>query len=155
MGAMLWFHEAPLKSQPEEALFELQVQFLRENYDLASLVRERLHAVAEAVRLTEAEGDEYEILGFYREQLACLEKLAALPIPEAPREQIEFVREIEMWSGEGVGNVLDVTSVSADGAMDAQVLTDEDIRKFCGTDYPTRQQAIAAINGINERLNRG
>jgi hypothetical protein len=155
MGAELWFHEAPWKPQPEDALFELQVQFLREHYDLASLLRDHLHSAREAVRLTEAEGDPYEILGFHQDCLACLEELASRPIPEAARDQIEFVREIEKWSGEGVGNILDVTGVSGDGSMDARVLTPDDVRKFCGTDHPTRPQAVAAVYGINEKLDRG
>jgi hypothetical protein len=155
MGAELWYHEAPWKPRPEEALFELQVGFLRANYDLASLLWHHLHSVREAVRLTEAEGDKYGILGFYREQRACLENLAAKPLPEDPREQIEFVREVRNWSGEGIGNVLDVKEVSETGEMDARVLTPDDVRKFCGTDRPTRQQAAQAIDAINEKLNRG
>ena len=87
--------------------------------------------------------------------MACLEDLAARPAPEAARDQVEFVREIWTWSGQGIGNVLDVTGVSGDGAMDARVLTADEVRELCGTDHPQREQAVAAVAGINERMNRG
>jgi hypothetical protein len=152
---MLWYHEAPWRPQPDDALLELQSQFLRENYDLASMLQEHLHSAREAVRITESEGDAYGILDFYREQLACLERLAQSPQPEEPKKQIEFVREVWKWSGQGIGNVLDVTGASGQNEMDAQVLGSDDVEKFCGTDRPTRDQASAAISRINETLGRG
>ena len=42
MGAVLWFHEAPWHSDPEDALRALQAQFLATSYDLPALVREHL-----------------------------------------------------------------------------------------------------------------
>lgn len=70
MGAQLWYHAAPWRPDPAEALLELQTRFLAETYDLHSLVQQHVDSAREAVRVTEAEGDEYGLLDAYREELA-------------------------------------------------------------------------------------
>ncbi len=112
MGAQLWYHLAPWRPDPAEALHELQVGFLAENYDLPSLAQEHLESAREAVRVTEADGDEYGILGFYKEQVEKLEGIAGQPLPQDPREQIAIVRKVYAGYGEGIGNVLDVERIS-------------------------------------------
>jgi hypothetical protein len=156
LGAQLWHHSAPWRPDPEEALFELQIQFLKETYNLPSLIKEHLESAREAVRICQKEGDPYELLDFYRKELVRLEDMSRRPIPDDPREQIELVRKVFMSSGEGVGNVLDVTGVDDEGSeLVARRLKPDEIREFCKTDHPTSSQARNAVSKINEGLRRG
>ncbi|MEO6808071.1 MAG: hypothetical protein ABI353_03035 [Isosphaeraceae bacterium] len=156
LGAQLWFHPAPWRPDPAEALRALQAQFLAETYDLPAFVKERLASTRQAVRITEADGDEYGILDIYRESLALLEDVASRPLPEEPSQQIQLIRAICADSGEGIGNVLDVTGVSDQGEPpEARRLAIEEVRRFCATDRPVLAQAEAAVGGINEMLGRG
>jgi hypothetical protein len=153
---MLWHHSAPWRPDPDEALLDFQVRFLAETYDLPSLVQERLESVKEAVRSTEAEGDEYGLLELYRDELAILEAVAAGPLPDAPREQIELVRKLHANSGEGVGNILDVVEVSdRRDYPTAERLADDAMERLVGTTRPTLGQAHQAVSTINEELRRG
>jgi hypothetical protein len=155
VGAMLWHQPGPWHEDPAEALLAVQVQVLREEYDLPTLLREHLDSARESVRITEAD-DPYDLLDHYREELRCLEALFSRPVPTEPREQIEFVRAILAWGGEGVGNILDVTHVSDVGglAVARQLPTDE-IRRLCGLDRPTLREAIDAVEKIHGELGRG
>jgi hypothetical protein len=156
LGAQLWHHSAPWHPDPGESLFELQIQFLKQTYNLSSLIKEHLESAREAVRICAKEGDPYELLDFHREELARLDDMSRRPIPHDPREQIELVRKICMSSGEGVGNVLDVTGVDDEGSeLKARKLKPEEIREFCETDRPTLRQARNAVSRINEELRRG
>ncbi len=156
MGAELWYHLAPWRPDPAEALHDLQVGFLAENYDLPSLVQGHLENAREAVRATEADGDKYGILGFYKEQVEKLEEIAGQPLPQDPLEQIAIVRRVYTGSGQGIGNVLDVERVSDRGGFPiARKLGQDEIRRFCGTDRPTLREARDSVGMIHERLQRG
>lgn len=156
MGAELWYHFAPWKPDPEAALHEFQVGFLAENYDLPSLVQKPLKDAREAVRVTEVEGDEYGLLESYRDELAMLEKIAGQPLPQDPLERIAIVRKVYAFSGQGIGNVLDVVRVSDQrGFPDAQKLGPDEIRRFCGTDRPNLRDARDSASPINRELQRG
>ena len=156
MGAQLWHHSAPWRSDPEEALFALQVHFLAETYDLHSLVQEHLGSAREAIRITEAEGDEHGLLDMYRADLEMLEEVASNPFPEDPLRQIELVRKLYMNSGEGIGNLLDVTGISDHREIDtAERLTEGEVARLVGETRPTLAQARRATDKINEELGRG
>jgi hypothetical protein len=156
MGAQLWHHAAPWRPDPEEALFALQARFLAETYNLPSLVQEHLGAVREAVRITEAEGDEYGLLDMYRAELAMLEDVASSPLPEDARRQVELVRKLFMNSGEGVGNILDVTGIlDRREIFAAEQLTEGEVSRLVGTIRPNLARARHAAEKINEELGRG
>lgn len=156
MGADLWHHAAPWRPDPAEALSELQMRVVAETYDLPSLVQEHLESAREAVRLTEAEGDEYGVLDIYRDELAMLEEVVSHPLPEDPHEQIELVRKLHVNTGEGIGNILDVTGVSDQRNLNvAERLTEAETERLTGTTRPTLAQAQQAIDKINEELGRG
>ncbi len=155
MGAMLWHHAAPWRPDPADALLELQARFLAETYDLPSLVREFLVSTREAVRVQEAEGDKYELLDMYRDDLAMLEEVARHPLPDEPRRRIELVRQLYRNSGEGVGNVLDVTGIPGRGDWCTAVrLTEEGMIRLVGTPWPTLSQVRQAIYKISEEMGR-
>jgi hypothetical protein len=156
MGAQLWHHSASWFTDPNDALLALQGQFLSASYDLPNLVRAELQDTREVIRRSEAEGDPYELLDMYRRKLALIESVVAEGVPEDTRQRIEFVRKLRMDSGEGVGNVLDVNSVSAErDFFTAQLLNESEVGRLVGTSRPTIQQAEAAIFRINEELGRG
>ena len=156
MGAQLWHHSAPWFTDPNDALRALQSEFLAASYDLPQLVQAALEGTREVVRREEAEGDPYELLDMYRRKLAFIEAVVAEGVSEDTRQRIELVRKLCMDTGEGVGNVLDVKSVSAERTfLTAQVLADGEVERLVGTSRPTLQQAKAAIYRINEELGRG
>jgi len=156
MGAQLWHHSAPGFTDPNDALRALQGQFLAASYDLPKMVQAELDGTREAVRREEAEGDPYELLDMYRRKLRFIEAVVAEGVPEDTDQRIELVRQLCMDTGEGVGNVLDVKSVSTErGVLTAQVLTDSEVLRLVGMTRPTLHQAKAAIHRINEELGRG
>jgi hypothetical protein len=156
MGAELWYHLAPWHPDPREALSEVQARFLAENYDLPALLQQHLESAREAVRLTEAEGDPYDLQQIYRDEVAFVEEVSSHPLPDQPQQQIELLRKVFANSGQGIGNILDVTGVSKRAAMHvARQLPPNAIRRLCQTDRPTLQQAEAAVGPINEKLGRG
>src|SRR5690348_14218337 len=127
MGAELWYHEAPWNPQPEAALRTLQAQFVTENYDLAAILPQHLAWARESVAGTKEEGDPYGMLEMLEEKLRMLERLTSQPIPTDPEAQIEAVRQLHADSGQGIGNVLDLTKVTKERNLHmAQRLTDED-----------------------------
>jgi hypothetical protein len=155
VGAQLWYHKAPWREDPEEALRALQAQVLREKYDLPTVLKEHIDSAREAVRLSEAD-DPYDLLEFYRQELDRLEQLASRPIPNDPRRQVEVVRRVFASSGQGVGDVLDVTGVSRRGGVHvAKRLAAKEVRRLCGVERPDLNQARAAVPKINEELGRG
>src|SRR5262249_53221656 len=145
MGAQLWHHSAPWFTDPNDALRALQGQFLAASYDLPKLVQAELEGTREAVRREEAEGDPYELLDMYRRKLAFTETVLAEGVPEDTGQRIELVRKLCMDTGEGVGNVLDVKSVSAErNFLTAQVLAESEVGRLVGASRPTLQQAKEA-----------
>lgn len=156
MGAMLWYHLAPWRPDPNEALRTLQESFFKRKYNLRAELQRHLHSAQEAARVTEAEGDPYDILDFYRDQVNLLTRIARRPLPTEPEKQIAVLRRIWACSGQGIGNVLDVTRVSSRrGLFVAQRVSAGKIRELFGTETPTRAQAEAAVGKINEALGRG
>jgi hypothetical protein len=156
VGAELWHHAARWRPEPEEALFALQAQFVAETYDLPALVRECLESARGAVRITEAAGDQYGLLDMYRDELAMLENVASGPLPNDALGQIELVRKLHRNSGEGVGNILDVTGISECRDVHvAEQLTEKEVVRLVGSTRPTLTQARDAIYTINEELGRG
>jgi hypothetical protein len=108
------------------------------------------------VVLTQAEGDPYELLETYQEELRFLERLSGQPIPLDPQDQIDFIRKITRYSGEGAGNVLDVRHVSERrGYPGAESLNEGELVRLVGTSRPTAGQARQAVERINKDLGRG
>jgi hypothetical protein len=156
MGAELWHHRAPWHPNPADALRDLQARFLAAHYNLPALVRRHLRWAREAVECTQAEGDPYELLEFYREEVALLERVARRPLPETPGARVKLLRKVCASSGQGIGNVLDIERVSARrGTNVAQRLPAAELSRLVGSDRPTAAQARAALVKINEELGRG
>src|SRR5262245_57698356 len=160
MGAELWDDHAPWHPNPITALGELQKRFLgeylSEHGGLGATVGRELAWIRDAVRETEAEGDPYDLLGQFRPHLAFLEEGSRRPLPEDPLDQIALLRRVVGFHGAGVGNVLDVTTVTDERGMHtAQTLTADQIRRLCGTEHPTLQQAELAVEKIDGQLDRG
>jgi len=156
MGATLWYHETPWNDDPACALSALQAEFVDANYDLAALIPQHLEWARESVAQCEADGDEYGLLDMYRTQLELLERLSGEPIPDDPRARVEIVRQLHSDTGQGVGNVIDLTGVSKQREFfRAQVLDVREIQGFTGNPQPTIAEARAAISKINCELGRG
>jgi hypothetical protein len=92
----------------------------------------------------------------YHEKVRLLEGLSSEPIPESPEAQIEVIRKINADSGEGIGNVLDLTGVSEHRRLHAaQRLSESETIRLVGAARPTSAQANQAVSKINEELGRG
>ena len=155
MGAMPWQEMRPWHADPRESLKELQAKYLADHYDLPSLIRQHLDSAKEAVRLTEAEGDPYDILDGYKEELALLERLSTEPLPDDPEARIAIVRQMYENSGEGIGDVLDVQSASDDGGLFvARILETTDLQELFGTPTPTREMAESTLSKLAPPLGR-
>jgi hypothetical protein len=156
MGAQLWYHDAPWYPDPADALKALQARVLAEQYDLHTLLPRMLIDARQSVASVEAEGDEYGLLELYREQVRLVEDYCTRPIPQDPESQIEILRKVMAYGGEGIGNILDVEGVSdARGFPRAQRLTEADVMRLVGTTRPTIRQARDLASMINEELGRG
>ena len=156
MGAQLWYHETSWHPDPAMALKTFQSRFMAEKYDLSILLPDHLANARGAVAAAEAEGDPYELLEMYQKQVRLLEQLCSQPIPQDFEGQIEILRKISAYSGEGIGNVLDVTGISERRSIHAaQRLRESEVIRLVGTERPTRAQAKKAIYKINEELGRG
>lgn len=156
MGARLWYHEAPWHPDAGAALEALQARFMAENYDLPALLSQHLAWARESVAAAEGEGDPYGLLDIYQAKVDLLERLCSEPVPENSKAQIEIIRQINADSGEGIGNVLDVTAVTERRDVHvAQRLSPQEMILLAGAAQPTRAQARAAVGNINEALGRG
>lgn len=156
MGAELWYHETSWHEDPATALKEVQARFMAQNYDLSILLPQHLADARSAVALTEAEGDEYGVLESYQREVRLLERLCSQPIPQDFEGQIEILRKINANTGEGIGNVLDVTGVSEQRGIDtARRLREPDMFRLTGIENPTRAQVHEAIEKISDELKRG
>ncbi|WP_254513568.1 hypothetical protein [Anatilimnocola floriformis] len=155
MGAQLWYHEAPWYAKPADALQELQARFLAENYDLAKLLPQHLGWERESIAACREDGDPYDLLEMMEQKLALLEDLCSKPIPNKPAEQIKILQQLNADSGEGIGNVLDLTGVSKKRQMHtATPLSDKELVELVGStqpDLPQAQKSIYKINGVLER----
>ena len=154
MGAELWYHFSGRHDSPLDALREIQAEALA-SYDLQTLIEQHLDSAQGAVAATEAD-DEYGLLDFYRGELSKMEEIAAAGVPDKVDERIALVRRIYDSSGQGIGNVLDVTDVSdVGGTHVARPYTRDDLIDLGGTDRPTLTECEQLIGPINERLDRG
>lgn len=156
MGAQLWHYQAPWDPDAETSLKLLQSRVLVENYDLSKLLPQHLAWAREAVESAASEGDPYGLVEVYEHQVRLLEELGKEPIPENTEAQIEILRRISADSGQGIGNILDVTGVSDHRSFPtAERLSEGDRRCLVGSVRPTLAQASQAIYKIHEELNRG
>jgi hypothetical protein len=156
MGAELWYHEAPWHADAGAALKALQARFLADHYDLPTLLPQHLAWARESVAAAEKKGDPYGVLEIYQEAVELLERLCNEPIPDSPEAQIEIVRRINANSGQGIGNVLDVTAVTDRREVhEAQRLDAQEMVRLVGDAQPTLAQAAGAIDKINEESGRG
>ena len=156
MGADLWCHETSWHEDPATALKTLQARFIAENYDLSALLPQHLAHARTAVALSEAEDDRYGVLEIHRSEVRLLERLCSQPIPQDFERQIEIIRKINANTGEGIGNVLDVTGISERRSGDtARPLRESEIIRLAGTRQPTREEAHGAIDKVSEELGRG
>jgi hypothetical protein len=156
MGAQLWYHEAAWHTDAQAALQALQAEFVASHYNLADLLSRHLDSARQAVALTQKEGDPYGILETYQEELQLLERLSAQPIPSDPLGQIELVRQVNRFSGQGVCNVLDVKRVAEQRDYPAcQRLSEAETARLVGNGRPTGVEAHQAVDKINDVLRRG
>ena len=156
MGAMPWQEMGPWHDDPRESLKDLQAKYLADHYDLPSLIREHLDSAKEAVRLTEAKGDRYNLLDVYKSWLELFERLSREPLPEDPQARLGIVRQIYETLGEGIGNILDVQSASEAGDLFvARILTSANLQELFGTSTPTREMAESIIPKLSPPLDRG
>jgi len=156
MGAMPWQEMGPWHDDPRESLKELQAKYLADHYDLPSLIRKHLDSAKEAVRLTEAKGDRYNLLDVYKGWLELFERLSTEPLPDDPRARLGIVRQIYESLGEGIGNVLDVQTASEKGDLFvARILTSANLQELFGTTTPTRELAEVTLSKLTPRLDRG
>jgi len=156
MGAMPWQHLAPWDPAPVVALRKLQAAYLAENYDFPSTIDSHLESARESVRITEEEGDEYGILDIYQADLQYLEDVASRPLPTTPEEQIAVLRQIWASDGEGIGNVLDVKGVTAEGGVHVtRRMTANEVAEILGTPTPTPRAAERLLSKIADDLGRG
>lgn len=156
MGAMPWYQLAPWRSDPAEALHELQADLLKKDYDLATVLQRHLHSAREAVRITEAKGDPYGILQEYRRSLARLEQIARRPLPAEPVEQMNRLRQIHEADGMELRNVLGVTRVSDRRSAGVSCrLSPSAMRELLDTETPSRAQVEAALSKIFETIRSG
>jgi hypothetical protein len=152
MGAELWDYVAPWAEDPAEALLALQMQFLAEHYDLLELVNQQQVKTRDQLQWAK-ENPQYALVVFYQDLLEYIEQVAARGIPEDKHQRIELARKL---GSQGIGNVLDVTSVAKQrGVCVVQLLDEEAIRRLVGTSRPTSEQAEAAVYKISEQLGRG
>jgi hypothetical protein len=141
---------------PATALKTLQALFMAENYDLSALLPQHLADARTAVALAEAERDPYGVLDIHRREVRLLERLCSQPIPQDFERQIEILRKINANTGEGIGNVLDVSGISERRSGDtARPLSEPEIVRLAGTSQPTREEAHEAIDKLSEELGRG
>ena len=83
-------------------------------------------------------------------------RLCSQPIPQDFETQIEILRKINANTGQGIGNVLDVTDISERRIGDTvRPLRDSEIIRLAGTRQPTREAAHEAIDKVSEELGRG
>lgn len=156
MGAMPYEQLAPWHPDPNDALHDLQALFLAENYDLAQVIQEHLECSRQAVQSCEEDGDEYGILHIYQADVEYLESIAGGPLPEAPQDRIAILRKIWASGGQGIGNLLDVTSVTDDGGIHVtRRLPDEEIKQLLGTAHPSVADAKKLLGIIADQLGRG
>ena len=154
MGAQLWHHVSEPHDSPLDALREIQTKALAD-YDLTALIQDHLDGARGAVAATEQE-DEYGLLDFYRDELSMMERIAANGIPDDTDGRIEVFRAIFNSSGEGIGNVLDVTDVADSGGMHvARPYNADELDHLIGSNRPTLSESERMILPINERLGRG
>jgi hypothetical protein len=155
MGATPWSLFGPYHGNARAALRLAQAEFFEQNYDLASVLKERIDSTLRAVRATEKE-DEYALLETYRESLRRLRRLQARPLPKAIHRQIELLRRIEAEGASDIGNILDLRGVAAtrqEGMLCP--LSKGEMRTLFGTDRPTRWQSEQALWKIYRLLGRG
>ena len=156
MGATPWEKSAPWDPDPGKALRAIQANFVREHYNLPELIQRSLKSTQEAIQLTESEGDRFNLLPGYRQELKTLERLASQPIPKDAHDLVEIVRCIYESSGEGIGNILDVKSVSRNGGfLETRELSNEELISLVGTDKPNREAASRVFSQLAPNIERG
>lgn len=156
MGAMPYEIMSPWHSDPNDALSDIQSSFLAENYDFPEVIQDHLKSSREAVQACEEEGDQYGTLDIFRSDVAYLESIAGQPLPESANERIAILRKIWESGGEGIGNILDITSVSDDGGVDVtRRLPDDEIERLLGTARPLKTDAERLLGLIADQLGRG
>lgn len=153
---MLWYHEAPWDPNPLKALQKLQAHFFAEKYDLNKLLPNELSDAQQAIADAKSEGDPYQLLSIYQERLKLMEMLSRQPIPPDPDARIDILRQVMAHSGQGIGNILDLTGISHQRDIwTAHNLSEAEIIRLIGTPFPTREQAQNSIGKINEEIGRG
>ncbi|MFO1023208.1 MAG: hypothetical protein U0903_21340 [Planctomycetales bacterium] len=154
MGAQLWHHETPWNDDPATALQTLQAEFAPPDV-VAELIQNQLKGQREHAQFLVEDGDEFGLLEDVRLIISYLEQISKLPVPNDPASRVALVRNIHNRQGDEVGNVLDVLGTSDSREhRHAQILTPEEIQKFCSTSQPTKAQAMEAISNINTDLDR-
>lgn len=153
MGARAWHHLAPWLPDPGDSLRAFQATFLAENYDVGGVLGRNLASTREALRDTEAGGDEYELADYYRAELTKLEEAASRPLPEAPADRVALLREIY---GDEIGNILDVEAVSdVGGSFTCRRLGLPEIREAFGSESPSLPQVKRGLERALGAMNRG
>lgn len=156
MGATYWEAITPYEDSPEQALRKAQVRFFREaGYDLPKYLARRIEDMTQSVRSCE-EDDPYDLLGFYSNALDHFKQMMARGVPEEPEAQIDLLRRIEETSGDWVGNILDMTTVSQDQEPGSvQRLSPERMEQVFGTASPTLQEVRKGMANLADSIHRG
>jgi hypothetical protein len=156
MGAEFWQHQSTWHQEAAQALQEIQARMLAEEYDLAALIPEHLANARETLAHTRAEGDPYDLAELYETEVAFLEGLSSEPLPPDTASRLLILRRLYANSGEGIGNVLDVESVSPERELfAAQPLDETETQRLIGAARPTAAQVHRALEAIANELGRG
>lgn len=156
MGATFWESVTAYHESVEKALRLAQIDcFRKSGYDLRILLTERIEDMIEAIQSCE-EDDPYDLLGLYRDALDEYRQMEACGIPEEPTAQIEILRRIEAISGDGVGNILDITGIGQEPEEGrVQQLTPERIEDVFRTARPTLAEARSGMDRLADSISRG
>lgn len=155
MGAEPYEFRAPWHVDPNDALRAAQANFFLQNYDLAEIIEQSLANAKESVTFCQEGGDEYNLLEFYQREVQSLESLASQQIPETEEEQIKVLRKVCEFSGEGIGNLLDIKSVDKVGDFFVtRVLSEAELTNLFGTDRPTLSQAKRLLDLMADKIDR-
>lgn len=156
MGAQLWHYQSSWHEDPADALDEIQVKLVSQNYDLERLLSRCLEDARNSIDSCVEDGDPYDLIGTYQEQFDLVERLYAEGVPKDVRSQIEIIRRVNALGGVGVGNILDLTGISSvrDTCV-AELLGQDKMLRLLGNSRPTVEEAEKTLSDINEELNRG
>ena len=101
---------------------------------------------------SEADGDKYGTLDIYQADVEYLESIEGQPLPDSPQDRIAILRKIWGSGGEGIGNILDIRSVTDEGGVFVtRRLPAEEVRRYLATARPSKADAKKLLGVIADR----